>query len=315
MRLVLLDRLISANLIYLDALRKGVDQEPEYQQAIRHFTQGMRAELYLENLLGDVTVSDEEIETFYKESVKPGTELTPDARLQNGSVLRKQKIEQRRAERCEQLRQGVEVTIFQKNLEEARDDKRADDVVVAEAGGEEITWGETRGILVGAGVAATHRDPLAMVVDARLKALQREIDTRVMAQKARAAGHNEDPVFQARLAEYRKSRLINIHRAMLARDMAPTDEELEACFAENRHRFTVPEFRRVQMVVLKTEEEAQDIKRRIETGEMNMYEGAQRHSIVPDAKKTSVILAGYSRAAYLCRSLKKRCSLSVLDTE
>ena len=74
----------------------------------------------------------------------------------------------------------------------------------------------------------------------------------------------------------------------------------------------MPEFRRVQMVVLKTEEEAQDIKRRIETGEMNMYEGAQRHSIVPDAKKTSVILAGYSRAAYLCRSLKKRCSLSVL---
>ena len=104
MRLVLLDRLISANLIYLDALRKGVDQEPEYQQAIRHFTQGMRAELYLENLLGDVTVSDEEIETFYKESVKPVTELTPDARLQNGSVLRKQKIEQRRVERREQLR-------------------------------------------------------------------------------------------------------------------------------------------------------------------------------------------------------------------
>ncbi len=39
------------------------------------------------------------------------------------------------------------------------------------------------------------------------------------------------------------------------------------------------------MVVLATEEEAKDIKRRIETGEMTMYEAASRHSIVPDAKK------------------------------
>ncbi|MGB5718298.1 MAG: peptidylprolyl isomerase [Gammaproteobacteria bacterium] len=284
-RIVLLDKLISANLIYLDALRKGVDQEPEYQQAIRRFTQGMLAELHQENLLGDVSVSDEEIETFYNESVEPGTELTSDARLQIGSVLRKQKIEQRRAERREQLREGIEVTVYQKNFETAGDDERADDVVVAEAGREEITWGETRGILVAAGIAAVHRDPLAMELDARLTALQREIDTRIMAQKARAAGHNEDPVYRARLAEYRKNRLINIHRTNLARGMAPTDEDLEAFFEANQQRITVPEFRRVQMVVLKTEEEAQDIKRRIEAGEMTMYEAAQRHSISPDAKK------------------------------
>ena len=39
------------------------------------------------------------------------------------------------------------------------------------------------------------------------------------------------------------------------------------------------------MVVLNTEEEAKDIKRRIEAGEITMYEAAQRHSITPDAKK------------------------------
>jgi len=284
-RIVLLDKLISANLIYLDALRKGVEQEPQYRQAIGRFTQGMLAELYLENLLGDVSVSDEEIETFYKESVKPGTELTPDARLQIGSVLRKQKIEQRRAERREQLREGIDVTVYQNNFDPAGDDERADDVVVAEAGGEKITWGEARGILVAAGIAAVHRDPLAMELDARLRALQREIDTRLMAQKARTAKQNEDPVYRARLAEYRKNRLINIHRANLARGMAPADEDLEAFFEENRHRISVPEFRRVQMVVLKTGEEAQDIKRRIEAGEMTMYEAAQRHSITPDARK------------------------------
>jgi len=37
--------------------------------------------------------------------------------------------------------------------------------------------------------------------------------------------------------------------------------------------------------VLSSEEDASDIKRRVETGEFTMYEAASRHSIAPDAKK------------------------------
>jgi len=157
--------------------------------------------------------------------------------------------------------------------------------IVAEGGDEKITWGETRGILTAAGIAATHKDPLAMVVDARLRALQREIDTRLMAQKARAAGLDRDRVYEARVNEYKKTRLINIHRANLAREMQPTDAELEAFFEANRHLISTPEFRKVQMVVLPTEEEAKEIKRRVEAGELTMYEAASKHSIAPDARK------------------------------
>ncbi len=284
-RITLLDRMVDANLIYLDALRKGVDQDPQYRRDLQRLTNGMLAELYLRKLLGDVSVGDEEIEAFFKESVVPGTEFTPDARLQIEAVLRKQKIEARRAEQREQLREGTEITVYQKNFQPGGDDGRGDEVVVAEVGGEKITWGETRGILTAVGIAATARDPLAMEVDARLNALQREIDTRLMAQKARAAGLDQDRVYQARLNEYRKTRLINIHRANLARDMQPTDAELEAFFAANRDRISIPEFRKVQMVVLPTEEDAKDIKRRIEAGELTVYEAASRHSIAPDAKK------------------------------
>ena len=157
--------------------------------------------------------------------------------------------------------------------------------MVAEVDGDPITWGETSAILTATGIAYTHREPLAKVVDTHLKALQREIDTRLMAQKARAAGLDKDPVYQARLKEYKRTRLINFHRANLARDMRPTDAELEAFFEANQHLITVPEFRKVQMAVLATEDEAKDIKRRIEVGELTMYEAVSRHSIAPDAKK------------------------------
>jgi parvulin-like peptidyl-prolyl isomerase len=284
-RIALLDKFVDANLIYLDALRKGVDQDPQYQRDLQRFTTAMLAELYAKDLLGDVSVSDEEIETYFKSSIVPGTEFTPEARAQIESVLRKQKTEARREEQRDTLREGIDVTVYQKNFQAAGDEGRADDTVVAEVGGEPITWGETRAMLTAAGIAATARDPLAMEVDARLKALQREIDTRLMAQKARAAGLDKDPVYQARLNEYKRTRLINFHRANLARDMRPTDAELEAFFKANQHLITVPEFRKVQMAVLATEDEAKDIKRRIEVGEITMYEAVSRHSIAPDAKK------------------------------
>jgi len=284
-RIALLDKFVDANLIYLDALRKGVDQDPEYQADLQRFTTAMLADLYVKHLLGDLSVSDEEIETYFKNSIVPGTEFTPEARAQIESVLRKQKTEARRVEQRDKLREGIDIKIYQENFQLEGDDERSDDVVLALAGEEKISWGEVGGILIAAGAAALHKDLLAMEMDARLDALQRQIDTRLMAQKARAEGLDKDPVYQARLNEYKRTRLINFHRANLARDMRPTDDELEAFFKANQHLITVPEFRKVQMAVLATEDEAKDIKRRVETGEMTMYEAVSRHSIEPDAKK------------------------------
>ena len=56
-----------------------------------------------------------------------------------------------------------------------------------------------------------------------------------------------------------KNRLINLHRAGLAQEYAPSEEELQAYFEAHRTDITVPEFRKVQMVMLNTEGEAQAI--------------------------------------------------------
>jgi parvulin-like peptidyl-prolyl isomerase len=284
-RITLLDKMIDANLIYLDALQQGLDQDPQYRRDLGRFTHGLLADLYRYQLLSDVTVTEQEILDFYNESVVPGTELTDDARVQIEAALRKRKVVENQTKLHARLRDGIEISLYQKNFDPGGDEGRADDVPVAEAGELTITWGEVKNILIGAGIAATEKDPLAMQVDARLRALQTQIDARLLEQKARAAGLEQDPVYQRRLEEYRKTRLINIHRTRLAAGMEPTDAELEAFFAESGQRITVPEFRKVLMVVLNSEEEAQDIKRRVEAGELTMYEAASRHSIAPDAKK------------------------------
>ena len=46
-----------------------------------------------------------------------------------------------------------------------------------------------------------------------------------------------------------------------------------------------PEFRKVQFVVVKTEEEANELKQKLDAGEMTLYEAARDHSIDPGAKQ------------------------------
>ncbi|MEN8207601.1 MAG: hypothetical protein ABFS24_16595, partial [Pseudomonadota bacterium] len=54
-RLTLLDKLISANLLYLDAVQKGVDQDPDYQQAVEGFRDAILANLYRSKyLVGEI---------------------------------------------------------------------------------------------------------------------------------------------------------------------------------------------------------------------------------------------------------------------
>ena len=91
-RIALLDKVVSANLVYLDALEKGVDKDPEYRRDMQRFENGMLAGLYgQKHMVGDLSVSDEEIQAYFESSIAPGTELTDEVRTQIEAVLRKRK--------------------------------------------------------------------------------------------------------------------------------------------------------------------------------------------------------------------------------
>ena len=276
-RLTLLDNLISANLIYLDALKQGVDREDEYQNDLQRFSDAILATLYRERILiGPVEVTEEEIQAYFEESIAPGTEFTENVQLAIEATLQKQKKNALKKTMRVRLREGHEVSISEDELITTEDEVRPDTAVVASIDDKTITWGDVKAIL-------TITPNRAM--SARREALDRLIDSRILREKARAAGLQEESLYRNRVGEYRKTRLINFQRARLYENMKPTDEEVRNYFENNRDNIIVPETRSIQMVVLDTREEAEDVKQKIESGEITMHQAAADFSTVPGAKK------------------------------
>ena len=284
-RITLLDKFISANLLYLDAIKQGVDRDPVYQKEITRFSDAIQAGRYRDvHMVGEIAVTEEQIQEVFRQKAAPGTELTADARMRIESSLRKTQREARMAAAQQALRDDVELKVYEENLSMAGDAERADSTPLAEIGTETVTWGQISDRIIAAGKGAVLADPEAREDEARRAALQREIDLRIMVQKAGAAGLEADPLYQRRLTEYRKSRLINLHREQLVRDIEPADEMLKAYYEANRNQFVLPETRKVQMVVVKTGAEAAELKGRIESGEITMFLAARDHSIAANAQ-------------------------------
>jgi len=286
-RITLLDKAVSANLLYLDALKQGVDKDPVYVQDMARFTDGVLGGLYRQkHLVGDIEVSEAEVQEFFDNSVAPGTKMTDDVRLGIEAAIRKERFKGRTATMQVRLREGVEVVIDQENVDPSGDAERKDTAVVARIDDETVYWGEVKGLLQGeskrAAQAEFHLDEEAE----RANALNRHIDTRIMAKKGRAAGLEQDPVYQRRVKEYGKNHLTNLHRERLIKAMDPSDDVLWEYFEDNREAITVREARQVQMVVLKTQEEAEAVKTKISAGDLTIYEAARDHSIDPRAKQT-----------------------------
>jgi len=278
-RLTLLDKVITANLIYLDAVKKGVDNGPGYQNDLQRFSDSMLALAYKRHFLsGGFEVTDEEIKDYFDTSIAPGTELTDEVKLAISAKIRKQKGAMVKTSTRQQLRQGVKVDINVTELDPADDAVRDDMETVAELDGKAIVWGEVRGNLT--------RPVNAVSVERRISALEKMIDTRVMTQKSREAGLANDPAYLGPFQQFKKVRLINLHRANLVKEMAPSDEEVKAYYEENRDRIMIRQRRKVQVVVLKSKEDAEAIKEMLDAGAITMYQAAAEHSILPGAKKT-----------------------------
>jgi len=285
-RIIVLDRFVSANLLYLDALKQGVDQDPRYRKDVTRFSDAILAGLYRkQHQAGEIPVTGEEIQAYYKANVAGDTELTDEVRLQIEATLRRQKLHERLAAADKSLRDDVKVVVYPENLASSGDETRAPNTPLAEVGSETISWGQISDKIIAAGTGATMADPLAFASEARRDALEREIDLRIMVQKAKAAGLEHDPVYQRRVKEYNKTLLITMHRARLAKAMEPGDKELKAYYEANRSRFVVPEARKVQMVVVKSQDQAESLKSKIEAGDMTIYQAARDYSIAAKAKQ------------------------------
>jgi len=285
--ITLLDKVISANLIYLDAKKKGADRLTSYTEDVARFEDAVVAALYESAvLIGDIQVGETEVLHYYNTETNKETELTDDVKTSIESILRKRKLDELKANMRERIRENVDVVVDEKVLSPDYDDTRSDADVVATYDSHRITWSQVKDLMRGADQRA---DRAAFYVDneeERQKRLDRYIDNAIMALKGYAAGLDKDPTFIKRTTEYRKTRLINEHRKNLMHSWNPNDDELRTYYVDHMDAIAVPEMRKVQMVVLATREEAEDIKARIDRGDITMFQAAQQYSTDPNAKST-----------------------------
>jgi peptidyl-prolyl cis-trans isomerase C len=285
-RLTILDKLISANLTYLDARAHKVDQDPSYLRDLQDFEQAILAGLYWQRqVVGGIRVESTEIEAFIARQAGVGTTVTEAERGAIESKLRRRKLDELRKEARAKIRDGIDLVIYSERLATSSESQLGDDTVVAEIAGNQLRWAEVQSQVQDASRGILAADPLVSRGEARAAALERVIDLHLMAERARDLGIDEDPVYRARVQEYRKSRLINLYRERLIDERMPTDAQLEAFYEANRGRFVEPEARRVQMVVLETKEQAIRLKTAMESGETTMHRVAQEHSIAANAKE------------------------------
>jgi peptidyl-prolyl cis-trans isomerase C len=284
---LLLDKLIGANLLYLDAKRQGLDQDPEYRTGLKQFADGILAAIYRKReLLPRIEPTEEEIQAAYRQAATPDSQLSDDLKVKIAASLRRTKLVQSKATERERVREGLAIAVEPGALDPAGDAARPDTEVVARIGTETIAWGEVKGPLE----AATRRSAASGGrLDPRKERgdiLARLVDTKAMAQKARAAGLADDPLYKHRVDEYAKTSLITRAREGLLRRFEPSGNEIAAYYESHRAEIAMPEERRLQMLVVKTREEADALKARIESGEVTLYEAAAEHSIDPRAKET-----------------------------
>lgn len=277
-RLLVLDKVISANLLYLDALKKGMQNDPVYRQDVERFSGAMLGSLYRRNLDKDIAVTDEEVRNFYKNNIVKGTPFTPDVRKSIEARLREERFRARQADMQKRLREGVHIVIDATKLDPKGDASRAGSDVVARVDEETITWGELKLQLTNSknsGSDAARRDVLSEL-----------IDLRIATNKARAAHLDQDPTYLAQINEYKKVHLIIVYKAKLLPQLEPSDGEVREYFDKNKGKIQVPASRKIQMVVLKTKTQAVDIKKQIQSGKISIYEAASKYSIDPNAKLT-----------------------------
>lgn len=278
-RLTLLDKIISADLLYLDALRKHLDTDPVLQRDVDRFAEAILASLYRqEYLVGDLEISEEEIKKFYHDQIKPGTPFSKDLHLAIEARLRKAKFQNRTADLRERLRAGVSIRIRSKGLDPEQGKAPAPDAIVASVDDDPIRWSQAKRWLKTTGESVSRDD--------RMEAVNRAVDNHIAVRKARAAGLEQDPRYLARVGEFKKVRLVNLRRQALQRELAPSDAEIRTYFEQNREQITVPEVRRIQMVVLDSKQAAADVKQKIDSGEITIYQAAKQYSIDPNAAHT-----------------------------
>jgi parvulin-like peptidyl-prolyl isomerase len=282
---MLLEKLINANLVYLDAKSKGSDRSESFTADIKRYEDAMLASMYKTNvMIGEIPVGETEVIHYYNTQTKMDMPLTDEVKRAIEARIRQQRVAELESTLRQRLRENVAVVIDEQVMSPDYDDKRKDADTVATVDKQPVSWSQVKQLMQVTDQQAPAPASYIDSVDERLKRLEQYIDNTIMTNKGRAFGLEKDPAYIERVAEYRKAFLINAYSSELIQQWIPSPDVLKSFYDANMKTIVIPAAREVQKIVVATKEEADSIKAKIDAGEITMAEAAQQFSIDPDAK-------------------------------
>jgi len=282
-----LEGLVNQRLLYLEAKAQGLDETEAFRAQMATWTVRALADLYTRDYFNRRSkITDAEIEAAWKEekNTKRGAnELDAQMRQVMRNKLAARRFAEVRKELREALGGTVKVEAKDATLSLKDDEKRDPEQVVATVAGEPITWRQARGRLL-------HKESVAERRVA-LRAMGVEI---LKARKARSLGLDQDPAYRHHHDDFVNDLIAAQLMTKLRKQYIPTDEQFAEYYKAHPKMFTVPERRRLQQIVVKTEKEAKALRAEIlkkTTDDYDpFYKLAQERSLDPTAARTSGVL-------------------------
>ncbi len=127
--------------------------------------------------------------------------------------------------------------------------------------------------------------PMLIEPEAKKEFLRNLVDRELLLLEASKRGMDKEEEVLRRIERCKKAVILEAFLDDLFRGKDEVaEEEISRFYEENKEKFQIPERIRVRDIVVKTREEAEEIKRRIAQGE-DFAELARRYSISPTAKR------------------------------
>lgn len=255
----MLQRLITAKLIYLEAIAQKIPDTEAYHQEMASYRTSLLAQRYLDQLRNSVVATDD-IETKLKERLKGDA----DAQEAAMSAYVAQHYPQLRDQRMAELRDQYQMKEYPERILP----NASSDTVVAEANGITITLGQLHG-----GLDATSE---AEQISAMKDRLSESIDVTLMARAAVDAGINVDVAME----DYGRNLAARLLMRNKQQQWVPSEQAKRDWFEQHPDVGEIPTRWHVGQIVLKTREEAEAVLKRIEAGE-SLFNLAGELSIDP----------------------------------
>ncbi len=127
--------------------------------------------------------------------------------------------------------------------------------------------------------------PLMVSEEGRKEFLQNLIDRELLLQKGRRKGLDKDKKVLAKLDKFKKGLIVEalLEDLFKGKDEV-SDEEVESYYREKKEKFMEGERVRVRHIIVKTLPEAEEIKKRLKSGE-DFVKLAKKYSISPSRAK------------------------------